>query len=154
MLNIQRPGYGGNPIPTVALPVLASIPLITELIAQVYRSQTESCNGVILVGHSLGAAIALAIAAQSDCQFPVIGVSVLGVVPTLDTGILIPDPDPEPDNLRVPLGDVPAMVSRFFGPFECLDEKVFTADTLRVVFEPGMAQMSVSKFKHWLIVRI
>lgn len=139
VLNVQRPGYGGNPIPAIASPIRSSVALITDLISRVYCSQTEPQRGVILVGHSIGAAIALAIAAQSDCQsFPVLAVSALGVVPTLQQGLLLPDPDLESDEPRFVIDDVPTVVSRFFGPFECLDEKVFTGDTLRAAFEPSM----------------
>jgi alpha-beta hydrolase superfamily lysophospholipase len=107
--------------------------LISDLSSRVYRSETNPQRGVILVGHSIGAAIALAIAAQSDCQsFPLLVVSALGVVPTLL------DPDPESDAPRFVIRDVSTVVSRFFGPFECLNEKVFTGDTLRAAFEPCM----------------
>jgi pimeloyl-ACP methyl ester carboxylesterase len=140
VLNVQRPGYGGNPIPTVASPIGSSVALITDLIARVYHTQTDE-QGVILVGHSIGAAIALAIAAQSDRQsFPVLAVSALGVIPTLQRDILLPDPDLESDDPRFVVKDVPTLVSRFFGPFECLDERLFTADTLKASFEPSKSR--------------
>jgi alpha-beta hydrolase superfamily lysophospholipase len=113
------------------------VTLITDLISRVYRSETNPQRGVILVGHSIGAAIALAIAAQSDCQsFPLLAVSALGVVPTLRDLLL--DPDPESDEPRSVIEDVLTVVPRFFSPFECLNEKVFTGDTLKAAFEPCM----------------
>lgn len=89
------------------------------------------------MGHSIGAAIALAIAAQSQLPFPLLGVSALGVIPTPRRDLLIPDPDPEPDEPRFVIDDVRTVINRFFGPFECLNEDVFTGDTLKAAFEPG-----------------
>lgn len=99
------------------------------------------------MGHSIGAAIALAIAAQSQRPFPVLGVSALGVIPTPRSDLLIPDPDPEPDEPRSVIDDVPEVVNRSFGPFECLNEEVFTRNTLEAVFEPsGKCSIDVPTF--------
>lgn len=138
VLNIHRAGYGGNPPPSTPTPILDSVSLITALIAQVHHEQLQGQNGIILVGHSIGAAIALAIAAQSNGELPLLGVSSLGLVPTSERGLLIPDPDPDPDAARFVIEDVPTVVSRFFGPFEFLNEQVFNSDTLQAVFEPSM----------------
>lgn len=138
MLNIQRAGYGGVPLPTTPSPLIDAVPLITKLIANVRDAEQESQGGVILVGHSMGAAIALAIAAQSKPPFPVLGVSALGAVPSPEKGTLLPDPDPAPHEPRYVIEDVPTVIETFFGPFECLNEDVFTGDILKAVFEPGM----------------
>lgn len=135
VLNIQRPGYGGNALPTSKTPLSDSLSVITELISQVHDKHANS--GVILVGHSIGAAIALAIAAQSN-PFPVLGASVLGVVPTPERDLLIPHPDPQPDEPRFVIDEVITRILRFFGPFECLNEGIFTGDNLQAAFEPGM----------------
>lgn len=88
------------------------------------------------MGHSIGAAIALAIAAQSDFRFPLLAVSALKLVPTLRD--LLVDPDPESDEPQFVIEDVLTVASRLFDPFDCLNEKVFTGDTLKVAFEPCM----------------
>ncbi|KAJ5220378.1 Oxidoreductase 2OG-Fe(II) oxygenase family [Penicillium chermesinum] len=137
VLNIQRAGYGGVCLPKTQTPLLDSVSLITKLIANV--CETEQCGqgGVILVGHSMGGAIVLAIAAQSKTPFSILGVSALGVVPSPEKGTLLPDPDPTPSEPRYSIEDPPTVIKKFFGPFECLNEDVFTGDTLRAVFEPA-----------------
>ncbi|KAJ5120247.1 Oxidoreductase 2OG-Fe(II) oxygenase family [Penicillium atrosanguineum] len=92
VLNVHRPGCGGNSIPATS-PIRSSVALIADLIPRVYRSQTDG-RAVILSEHSIGGAIVLAIAAQSDCQTsPVLAVSALGVVPTLGRDLLLPSPN-------------------------------------------------------------
>lgn len=141
VLNIQRAGYGGNPLPTTATPVANSLPVITDLIRQVYQCQVEGEGGVILVGHSLGAAIALAIAAQSELPFPLLGVSALGIVPTPQKDLVLPDPDPTPDEPRVAISDLHLDATAFLGPLDLVDDAAFTADVLMTAFEPGMSDL-------------
>lgn len=137
-MNIQRGGYGGVPLPTTQTPLLDAVPLVTKLIANVRDTEQNGQGGVILVGHSMGAAISLAIAAQSELPFPLLGVSALGAIPSPKKGTLLPDPDPAPNEPRYAIEDVPTVIQTFFGPFECLHDEVFNGDNLQAVFEPGM----------------
>ncbi|EXJ89292.1 hypothetical protein A1O3_02358 [Capronia epimyces CBS 606.96] len=81
VLNINRTGYGGNPIPNTATPIFDSIPVYADFIAHVYQLH-GSQGGIVLIGHSLGAAISLIIAAQHGNRLPLLGVSALGVIPS------------------------------------------------------------------------
>jgi len=137
VLNIQRPAYGGTPMPSSTKPLFDSIPLVTELIDQAYWDHAGGKGGVILVGHSVGAALAVAIAAQSDSQLPVIGLSLVGLVPTPSRSQLIPDPDPDPENPRLSPESMSAMASDFMGPMKYLNREIFSdGATLKKIFEP------------------
>ena len=81
-MSINRAGYGGNPIPATKKPVLDTIPLYSALIKKTYEEHSSGKNGIILVGHSLGAATALAIAAFESENLPLLGISALGITPT------------------------------------------------------------------------
>lgn len=81
MLNVNRPGYGTNPIPSTSRPVFSTPPLYAQLINDAYDNHHKGSAGVILIGHSLGAATSLILAALEGDNIPLRGVSALGVVP-------------------------------------------------------------------------
>lgn len=78
VLNIDRVGYGGNPIPLSTTPLYNSAPIYADLIQQAYE-QHGSEGGIVIFGHSLGGVTALIIAATQ--QLPLLGVSALGSIP-------------------------------------------------------------------------
>lgn len=136
VLNIQRAGYGGNPIPTSKNPIIDSISVITDLITEVYRFQAGNRGGVIIFGHSLGAATTLAIAAQSEIPFPLLGVGALGCTPTnKKSGFLLND-DPANDELVVQKDF--NKLFHVFGPIEYIDEDLLTADAILATSEQGI----------------
>ncbi|WOO81626.1 uncharacterized protein LOC62_03G005149 [Vanrija pseudolonga] len=81
VLNVNRPGYGTNPIPSTSRPVFSTPPLYAQLINDAYDNHHKGSDGVILIGHSLGAATSLILAALEGDNIPLRGVSALGVVP-------------------------------------------------------------------------
>lgn len=124
-------------MPSSTKPLLDSISLVTDLIDQAYRDHAGAKGGIIIVGHSAGAALAVAIAAQPDSQLPVIGLSLLGLVPTHRGNLLIPNPDPDPENPRLSAESMSPMASDFMGPLQYLNGRVFgDGAMIKMIFEP------------------
>lgn len=136
-MNINRAGYGGNPIPETTTPVFDSIPAYSKLINKVYKEQSGGRGGVILIGHSLGAATSLIIAALEGHNLPLLGVSVLGIIPNKVRPIAIVQALEEaPDSARVPLDDPsPDTLRRFLGIPDFLDKDVLTHPSIPIIFE-------------------
>ncbi|KAJ5238333.1 hypothetical protein N7468_002952 [Penicillium chermesinum] len=137
VLNVQRPAYGGTPVPATTKPLQDSIPLITDLINQAYQEHAGGKGGIVIIGHSAGAAVAVAIAAQPDSPLPIVGLSVLGLVPVEQDNLLIPRPDPDPENPRLSAEHMPPSASEFMGPLQYLNGDVFgNVAMIKTVFEP------------------
>ena len=102
-LLIDRPGHGGNPELDTSSPIAASVPLIRRFINEVRADHDADRTGVFVVGHSIGGAIALQLAAARG-DWPLLGVAVSGIG------------DVSPSAVRaMPL---PAHVARFTPPPE------------------------------------
>lgn len=139
VLNLARPGYGGTPVPATKTPLADSAQPIIELIQKVYREKSGARGGIVLIGHSLGAGLALSIAARADKEsFPVLGVSSLGCPPTKEKLHLWPEPDPEPDNPRFEVPQTPENIKRFMGDPDQLDLDALAPDVIEACFEPGI----------------
>ena len=138
VLNINRVGYGGNPIPKSENPVFDSIPLYSELIKKAYEERSGGKGGVVLVGHSLGAATALIIAAQESDNLPILGVSALGIVPSkTPTQRVLDALEKAADADRVPMSRPSADgLLRFMGYPDYIDEEAFD-EQLAPIFELG-----------------
>lgn len=135
VLNISRPGYGGSPVPTSSTPLQDSIPIFVELIDHV---RTEKHNpGVILVGHSLGGALALAIAYEAQEKLPILGVSSMGCLPTREPLGLLAENDPEPQNPRYLVEKKASNVERFMGKLEWVNINALSGAVISSAFEPG-----------------
>lgn len=78
VLLIDRPGYGGSPLPAGACPVADSVAIIAECIEEVRAAHLPATRDVALIGHSIGAAVVLAIAAEAR-PFPLSAVAASGV---------------------------------------------------------------------------
>lgn len=139
VLNINRAGYGGNPVPATKTPFFAAIPAYSDLIDKVYKEQHGGNGGIVLIGHSLGAATSLTLAALEGDKLPLLGVSALGIVPDETPPIAIVQAlQAEPDKERVPLTDpTPDTLRRFMGFPDFLDEAVLTHPSIPGIFEPG-----------------
>ncbi|EPS28170.1 hypothetical protein PDE_03116 [Penicillium oxalicum 114-2] len=136
VLNISRPGYGGSPVPTSSTPLQDSIPIFVELIDHV---RTEKHNpGVILVGHSLGGALALAIAYEAQEKLPILGVSSMGCLPTREPLGLLAENDPEPQNPRYLVEKKASNVERFMGKLEWVNINALSGAVISSAFEPGL----------------
>ncbi|CZR65450.1 related to oxidoreductase, 2OG-Fe(II) oxygenase family [Phialocephala subalpina] len=138
VLNINRAAYGGNPIPDTKTPILDSIPLYANLIKKTYKEHSNGQNGIILIGHSLGAAISLSLAAFHGNDLPLLGISALGIIPTKDhpTG-LIQMLKADPENPRFVVEPTPESTEVFMGPPEVIDQAVITHPSMLTIFEPG-----------------
>jgi pimeloyl-ACP methyl ester carboxylesterase len=138
-LNINRAGYGGNPIPESKQPLLDSIPLYSALIRKAYDEHPNGQNGIILVGHSLGAAISLSLAAFEGDKLPLLGVSSFGIIPTKNHPAYIVEAmlKANLENPRLIVEPSLEAVETFMGPFSVLDESMLMSPSLPEVFEPG-----------------
>ncbi|MDI9897401.1 alpha/beta hydrolase [Rhodococcus sp. IEGM 1381] len=127
-LAIDRPAYGESGPLTVETdwyPTQSRI--IEQAIDDAWQKHGDGRPGIILVGHSFGATIALRIAGM-DRRWPLLGVSIDGtsglIVPSMTdlAGSLVDMP------IHLPLALGPeAIRSMFYGPEGSYDESVFAA---------------------------
>ncbi|KAJ5175968.1 oxidoreductase [Penicillium canariense] len=114
--------------------------------------------GLILVGHSIGGAIALSIAHEAQGRLPIFGVSAMGCLPTLAPLRLLPEVDPEPENPRFVVDNNPENVRRFMGRTEWLNLDALSADIVSTVFEPGIKaeikEYQTSDLYEYLVARV
>lgn len=138
---MNRTGYGGNAIPKTSKPILDSLPLYSKFIKKVYILNSSEKNGIILIGHSLGAATTLALAAYHGDDLPIIGVSALGILPTKDHPAgLIEVLKADPENPRFVVESTPESVEAFMGPPTVIDQAVVTSPDMLTIFEPGIVK--------------
>lgn len=138
VLSINRVGYGGNPIPETTQPVLGAIPLYSALIKKTYEERSSGKNGIVLVGHSLGAATSLSIAAFEGEKLPLLGVSALGIIPTKEHPAGLVDMfKADPENSRFVIEASPEAVEAFMGPPSVIDESILVHPSMPKIFEPG-----------------
>ncbi|KAL1969768.1 hypothetical protein VTN77DRAFT_7277 [Rasamsonia byssochlamydoides] len=138
VLNINRPGFGGTPTPTTTTPLADSLPGFIDLIDHVYREKAGGQGGIVLIGHSLGAALSLVIAAEAGDRLPVLGVSSLGCLPSTEPLHLIPDPDSEPSNPRFVIAQTAENIARFLGDVDSVNVDALTSAVTAAVYEPGL----------------
>lgn len=112
VLLVDRPGYGGNPVPGGVHPIRDSVVTVGRFIREVLSKQTPGSAGTLIIGHSIGGAVTLMLAAEPR-DLPILGVAVsgLGDVPRHTSA----DWPPLPAGQKSPL---PETVSSemFFGP--------------------------------------
>jgi hypothetical protein len=138
VLSINRTGYAGNPIPDTAQPVLDSVPLYSSLIKKTYEEASSGEHGIVLVGHSLGAVIGLSIAAFEDAKLPLLGVSVLGIIPTKDHPVGLVDMlKADPENPRFVVEASPEAIETFMGPPSVIDPEMLVHPSMPQIFEAG-----------------
>lgn len=135
VLNISRPGYGGTPVPTSSTPLRDSIPVFIDFIEQVHKDKDHT--GIILVGHSIGGALALSVTHEAHGRLPILGVSAMGCLPSLNPLGLLGETDPEPDNPRFIVEPSPENIKRFMGRTEWLNLDALSPEIVAAVFEPG-----------------
>lgn len=139
ILNINRAGYGGNPIPKSKNPLLDSIPVLISLIQKAYTQNPNGKNGIILIGHSLGALTTFAIAASKDSPLDILGVAALGLIPEKETPLALLNM-PQQTGERITLEPTPEAIEQFMGPMEFLDVTMLEdAPAMAKIFEPLLA---------------
>ncbi len=77
-LLLNRPGYGGNRALPGPFPIMETAPLIREFIERCRSEHAPNSIGAALIGHSIGGAIALTIAAERG-DWPMRSVAVSGI---------------------------------------------------------------------------
>ena len=78
-LGIDRPGYGESPrLPEGDRAIPRNADLLQAAIGQVWHERDSDAAGIVLVGHSIGSAVALYIAANAP-DWPLLGVSFSGM---------------------------------------------------------------------------
>lgn len=75
---IDRPGYGeSSPVAFNGSPFLANAAVLDHLICELWETEGAGRVGVVLIGHSMGASISMAIAARHP-KWPLLGVALSG----------------------------------------------------------------------------
>jgi len=117
-LAIDRPCYGKSDLAPTATTFALNAEILSEAIQNFWQSHGREFAGVVLVGHSIGGAIALMIAALPQ-RWPLLGVAVSGI------GLVCPSHIAEawkslPD---IPLISLPPDIKRqvMFGPENSYD---------------------------------
>jgi pimeloyl-ACP methyl ester carboxylesterase len=78
VLVLDRPGYGGNATPASDNPITETAPLIRAFVDQVRINQGVPERSVALIGHSIGGALAIMMAADRG-EWPLVAIAVSGI---------------------------------------------------------------------------
>jgi pimeloyl-ACP methyl ester carboxylesterase len=78
VLLIDRPGHAGNPAPDGPNPIAGSIPAVRHFVDEVRAGHVLEDGGIAVIGHSIGGAVALGLAASRG-DWPLVGIAVSGI---------------------------------------------------------------------------
>jgi hypothetical protein len=127
---------------------LDSISLYSALIKKTYEEHSNGQHGIVLIGHSLGAAISLSIAAFEGDKLPLLGVSALGIIPTKDHPAGLVDMlKADPENPRFVVEASPEAIEAFMGPSSVIDPSILVHPSMPQIFEPGRLNNTSCGFK-------
>lgn len=142
VLLVNRPGYGGNRPAAGANPIADTAPLIKTFIEQCRVEHVPEAAGVAIVGHSIGGAIALTIAAQrGDWPLRSVAVSGIGDEPPFRVSAL---EGVEGDAIEAPQELSDAL---FYDPERALKWQAVLA--LRAVAEPWLVPELTEVISRW-----
>ena len=142
----DRNGYGNTPaLPSSESTILGNARSLTRGLHDAWHSYGAGCTGMVLIGHSIGGAIAACIAGDPT-GLPIVGLAISGI------GLRMPDrhasmPPLMPDTLFV---DMPAEAKEalMFGPTGSLDSDVMPAAT-RLANAPAPIAEVVDITRYW-----
>ena len=111
---VDRPGYQSSPmLAPEQMDIAGQAEFLAEALADVWQLHGAGCSGIVLIGHSIGAAIAATVASVAP-SWPLLGLAISGVGLNTNPGdherwLALPD---------LPLVDMPAAVKDqvMFGP--------------------------------------
>ncbi|MDT7552884.1 MAG: hypothetical protein QOI16_1420 [Pseudonocardiales bacterium] len=120
VIALDRPNYAGSsPLTSDDSIIFANAEVIGAAIGSIWAEQGEGASGIVLVGHSIGGAVATGIAARPQ-SWPLLGLATSGClvrVPEESAGAWAALPDIPMIDLPVPLKD-----QLMFGPDSTYDE--------------------------------
>lgn len=127
VIAVDRPGYGASAdIAGDRQTVAAQAALLNELAARVCDAG-DAGAGVFLAGHSLGAIVALEMAAPAPA-YPLLGVAVSGVPIRYPDYMIVGMASRPADGTHLPDTTVEALAMTFYGPDGTFDPKILDLD--------------------------
>jgi pimeloyl-ACP methyl ester carboxylesterase len=79
IIAVDRPGYGeSSPLPAGEATIARNAQVLEEAIGQIWGTHASGARGIVLIGHSIGGAVTVAIAAHRP-SWPLLGVSISGI---------------------------------------------------------------------------
>ncbi len=111
---IDRPGYRSSTLPEYGESLHeANVEVLDAGIAELWRRERSGASGVVLVGHSIGGALSIMLAAR-DVSWPLLGIAVSGVALTVPTeGPVYEEEGPVPVRIDIP---DEVRIAAMFGP--------------------------------------
>lgn len=139
VLLVDRPGHGGNPVPQGASPIASSVAAIKRFVDEV----REDDRGIALIGHSIGGAVALRLAAHRG-DWPLVGIAVSGIGDASPAAVKAMPLPPDAATFTPPPAFAEAL---FHDPDRALDWKALAS--LRAAVEPWLTTEIAEIVNDW-----
>jgi pimeloyl-ACP methyl ester carboxylesterase len=125
IIAVDRPGYGASAAFASSKPTIErNAEILDVAIGEIWQGFRDAVSGIVLIGHSIGGAVSIAISARKPA-WPLLGLAISGVGLT---------PVPESEEQWAALPDVPAIElpsalkdQYMFGPTGTFDERIMPA---------------------------